>query len=160
VAKLSQIVRNLADIVVEIDGTDDDGNPIKVPVTVTYRPRLMTLAFRDQFGRHLAVLNKAQRDAEAAAERGEDATAVLNDPNVDRAAGQISEMTLNILDSWDVEDEDANGKPVPLPLPKTAEEMQAFVAPEMMRAVMEAVMAALNPNRKAGEQSAKDSPAT
>ena len=115
-AKLSQIVRNLADIVVEIDGTDDDGNPIKVPVTVTYRPRLMTLAFRDQFGRHLAVLNKA--------------------------------------------DFTANGKPVPLPLPKTAEEMQAFVAPEMMRAVMEAVMAALNPNRKAGEQSAKDSPAT
>lgn len=159
-AKLSQIIRNRADIVVEIDGTDDDGNSIKVPVRVTYRPRLMTLAFRDEFGRHLAVLNKAQRDAEAAAERNEDVAAVLNAPDVDRAAEAISRMTLGLLEAWDVEDEDASGKPVPVALPKTAEEMQTFVAPDLMRAVMEAVMAALNPNRKAGEQSAKDSPAT
>lgn len=163
-AKLSQIVRNRADIVVEIDGTGDDGSPITVPVRVTYRPRLMTLAFRDEFGRHLAVLNKAQRDAEAAVERGEDQAAVLNAPDVDRAAEAISQMTLGLLEAWDVDDEIDDGKGgtkiVPVALPKTAEEMQTFVAPEMMRAVMEAVMAALNPNRKAGEQSAKDSPAT
>jgi hypothetical protein len=160
VAKLSQIIRNRAEIVVEIDGTDDDGKPIKVPVTVTYRPRLMTLAFREQFGRLLEVLNRAQREAEAAAERNESATAALNAPEVERAAEQISEMALSLLESWDVEDEDEDGKPVPLPLPKTAEEMQTFVAPELIRAVMEAVMTALNPNRSAGEPNETASPAT
>lgn len=163
-AKLNQIVRNRADIIVEIDGTDDAGEPMKVPVRVTYLPRLATIEFRGTYAEHMAVLIQAQAAAEAAVSRGEDPTPIMNNPAADEAAEAISRMTLGLLESWDLEDEadDGNGKvkSVPVPLPKTADEVKTFVAPEMLQAVMQAVMAVLRPNQKADETSVKDSSAT
>lgn len=157
-AKLSQIVRNRAEITVEIPGADEgeDGAPVMVPVTVTYKPRLMTPAWRDQFGGHLRVVQKAERTAKEAAERNDTdaAMAAVDDPAVSAAVDQMAAMTLGLLDSWDLEDdveEDGKTRTVPVPLPTTAAEVETFPAADMFQTVLRAVMGKLNPNRAAGE---------
>lgn len=158
-ARLSQIVRNKADVTIEVDGTDDAGVPIKVPVTVTYRPRLVTQAFREEFGRHMLVLVAATKAAEAAQEAGDAVAAVaaMDAPGVDQATDAMAQMTLGLIEGWDLTDEDGTGKEIPVPFPRTADEVKHFPAPEMFQAVLQGVMAALNPNRTADEASSTTS---
>lgn len=159
--KLSQVMRNW--VVVEIDSVDGDANPIKVPVKVKYRRRLMTLDYRDQFAEHMRVLVKAEEEAKAARESGkseDEITAIAESKSVVKASDEIARMTMALLESWDLEDEDEEGKPIPLPIPQTTDEVKRFPDPQLFQAVMGAVMAALNPNQEADEKSTKVSSAS
>lgn len=162
-SRLSQIVRPKATITVQIDGTDDNGNDIKVPIQVTYLPRRKTLAWQGRFADHLRALQKFEEESKAATERGASQTELAEmaeAAKVEEHVNALAAMTLELLDSWDLTDEDDDGKVVPVPLPKTTEQVSDFPAPELFEQVMQEVMAALNPNRKAGETTGQPSPAT
>lgn len=161
--KLSDIVRNRADVTVEVLGADGE---TKIPVTVTYRPRLMTRAFREELQGYMTVLLKAQQAADAATEAGDAAAfeAAQNDPETDKALDGMSKGMLSLIDGWDLEDdvEDEGGvvRTVAVPFPTTSEEIKEFVAPDLFQAVMAAVMGALNPNRTPDEPSTTGSSGT
>lgn len=162
-SRLSQIVRQKATITVQIDGTDDSGNAIKVPIQVTYLPRRKTLAWQGRFADHLQALQRFEEEAKAATERGASQTELADmaeKAKVEEHANAMGAMTLELLDSWDLTDEDDDGNTVAVPLPKTTEAVSEFPAPELFESVMREVMAALNPNRKAGETTEQPSPAT
>lgn len=158
-SKLSAIVKNRAEVTVEIPGADD-GPP--VPVTVAYRPRMNTLAFRERFAEQLGTLNRLMAAVQAAAGAGDAAEAerLAAAPELEQAADAMTKMTLGLIEGWDLEDEDEDGKAVAVPFPQTTDDIKAFPAPEMFQQVLKAVMERLNPNRTAGEPSTTDSPAT
>jgi hypothetical protein len=158
-SRLGRIVRNRDQVVVNVPGKDADGAPIEEPVTVTYRPRLATQAFREEFGRHMLVLVKATQAATAAQEGGDAdaAVALMDAPEVDRAADEMARLTLSLIEGWDLEDEDEHGKLTPVPFPRTADEIKAFPAPEAFQLIMQGVMGAINPNQRAGATSSEPS---
>jgi hypothetical protein len=158
-SRLGRIVRNRDEVVVTVPGKDEDGNPIEESVTVTYRPRLATQAFRAEFARHMLVLLRATQAATAAQDGGDAdaAVALMDAPEVDKAADEMARLTLSLIDGWDLEDEDEHGTVVPVPFPRTADEIKAFPAPEAFQLILQGVMGALNPNQRAGATSSAPS---
>lgn len=156
-SKLSAIVRNRETVTVEILGADGE---TRVPITVTYRPRMNTLAFRQQFGEHMQALQRVTRAMEAAQAREDwdELDRLNNDPASEEVANKMTAMTLGLIEGWDLEDEDDKGKTIAVPFPTNTEEIKTFVAPEMFQDVLKAVMEKLNPNRTAdGETSSTPS---